>query len=136
MVPTSPWLVRSRSEGICAWSPVGRRGRRGRHGAGGRGMAVVGRPWPVGGPQVVKVPRRCESMRRALRENAPCALLALAGCATLAWLGLYGLAWSDYEVEALPSLEALVHGQITRFLQLAPVYGGSLIERSPFALLP
>ena len=75
-------------------------------------------------------------MRRALRENAPCALLALAGCATLAWLGLYGFTWSDYEVETQPSLEALVHGHLARFLELAPVYGGSLIERSPFALLP
>ena len=75
-------------------------------------------------------------MRRALRENAPCALLALAGCATLAWLGLYGFTWSDYEVETQPSLEALVHGHVARFLELAPVYGGSLIERAPFALLP
>lgn len=75
-------------------------------------------------------------MRRALRENAPCALFALAGSATLAWLGLYGFVWSDYEVETQPSLEALVHGHLVRFLQLAPVYGGSLIERAPFALLP
>jgi hypothetical protein len=75
-------------------------------------------------------------MRRALRENAPCALLALAGCATLAWLGLYGFTWTDYEAETQPSLEALVHGHLARFLSLAPVYGGSLIERAPFALLP
>ncbi len=75
-------------------------------------------------------------MRRALRENALCALLALTGCATLAWLGLYGFTWNDYEAETQPSLEALVHGHLARFLQLAPVYGGSLIERSPFALLP
>jgi len=75
-------------------------------------------------------------MRRALRENALCALLALAGCATLAWLGLYGFTWSDYEVETQPSLEALVHAHLDRFLTLAPVYGGSLIERAPFALLP
>jgi len=75
-------------------------------------------------------------MRRALRENALCALLALAGCAALAWLGLYGAGWNDYEVEAQPSFDALVHGHLARFLQLAPVYGGSLIERSPFALLP
>jgi hypothetical protein len=75
-------------------------------------------------------------MRRALRENALCALLAAAGCATLAWLGLYGIAWTDYEVEAQPSVDALVHGHLGRFLALAPVYGGSLIERAPFALLP
>ena len=35
-----------------------------------------------------------------------------------------------------PSVEALVHGHIGEFLRLAPVYGGSLIERAPFALLP
>ena len=75
-------------------------------------------------------------MRRALRENALCALLAGAGCATLAWLGLYGMAWTDYEVEVQPALDALVHGHVSRFLTLAPAYGGSLIERAPFALVP
>jgi hypothetical protein len=62
--------------------------------------------------------------------------LALAGCSTLAWLGLYGFAWTDYEAEAQSSLEALVHGHVAEFLRLAPAYGGSLIERAPFAVLP
>ncbi|HEY3960696.1 MAG TPA: glycosyltransferase 87 family protein [Solirubrobacteraceae bacterium] len=75
-------------------------------------------------------------MRRVLRENALCALTASAGCATLAWLGLYGFAWNDYEVEAQPAFEALVHGHVSSFLRLAPVYGGSLVERAPFALMP
>jgi Glycosyltransferase family 87 len=75
-------------------------------------------------------------MRRALRENALCAFTAAAGCATLAWLGLYSFVWSDYEVEANPSFQALVHGHVLEFLRLAPSYGGSLIERAPFALLP
>jgi hypothetical protein len=74
-------------------------------------------------------------MRRVLRENLLCALLAAAGCATLAWLGLYGAAWNDYEVELRPAVEALVAGHIHTFLTVAPVYGGSLIERAPFALL-
>jgi hypothetical protein len=75
-------------------------------------------------------------MPRAFRENAVCALSALAGCAALAWLGLVGFAWSDYETEAKPAFDALLHGQLTQFLRLAPVYGGSLVERAPFAVLP
>jgi hypothetical protein len=75
-------------------------------------------------------------MKRIARENAPWALAALAGCALLAWLGLRSFAWSDYETESRPAFEALVHGHLTAFLQLAPAYGGSLVERAPFALIP
>lgn len=75
-------------------------------------------------------------MWRTLRSNALCALSAGAGAATLGWLGLYGFAWNDYEVEAQPAFEALAHGHLQRFLELAPAYGGSLVERAPFALLP
>lgn len=71
-----------------------------------------------------------------MRENALCALLAGAGCATIAWLGLYGFGWNDYETEAKPAFDALTHGHVLEFLRLAPAYGGSLIERAPFALLP
>jgi hypothetical protein len=74
-------------------------------------------------------------MRRVIRENAPCALVALAGSAATAWLGLYGYAWSDYEVEAQPAVGALLAGHVSDFLRLAPAYGGSLVERAPFALL-
>jgi len=75
-------------------------------------------------------------MRRVARENALCTFMAACGCATMGWLGLYGFAWNDYEVEARPAFDALVQGHIAKFLSLAPVYGGSLIERAPFALLP
>jgi hypothetical protein len=75
-------------------------------------------------------------MRRIARENVPWALAALAGCALLAWLGLQSFAWSDYETESQPALEALVHGHLTGFLRLVPAYGGSLVERAPFALIP
>jgi len=71
-----------------------------------------------------------------VRENALCAFLAAAGTATMAWLGLYGFAWSDYDTEARPSFDALTHGHVLEFLRLAPAYGGSLVERAPFALLP
>jgi hypothetical protein len=75
-------------------------------------------------------------MRRFLAENATCVLWAFLGSAALAWLGLYGTAWSDYELEVQPAAEALAHLHIGEFLRLAPIYGGSLIERAPFALLP
>ncbi len=75
-------------------------------------------------------------MRRALRENAVCALAAGVASVAMAWLGLYGFAWNDYEVEAQPAFNALTHGHVLEFLRLAPAYGGSLVERAPFALLP
>lgn len=75
-------------------------------------------------------------MRRALRENAPCGLAAGAASAAMAWLGLYGFGWNDYENEVKPALDALTHGHVLTFLQLAPAYGGTLVERAPFALLP
>jgi hypothetical protein len=71
-----------------------------------------------------------------VRENALCVFLAAAGSATMAWLGLYGFVWNDYDTEARPAFGALVHGHVVSFLQLAPAYGGSLVERAPFALLP
>jgi hypothetical protein len=75
-------------------------------------------------------------MRRAARENALCAFVAGVGCATMAWLGLYGFAWNDYDNEARPAYDALVHGHVLQFLRDAPAYGGSLIARAPFALIP
>ncbi len=75
-------------------------------------------------------------MRRIARENALCALSALAACAGLAFLGLESFVWSDYEHEVAPAFAALAHGHVAEFLRLAPAYGGSLIERAPFALVP
>jgi hypothetical protein len=75
-------------------------------------------------------------MRRIVRENAAWALAATTASALIGWLCLYGFGWNDYEVEVRPAYEALVHGHVMRFLQLAPAYGGSLIERAPFALAP
>jgi hypothetical protein len=75
-------------------------------------------------------------MRQLVRENALCAFVATVASATMAWLGLYGFAWNDYETEARPAFDALAQGHVVEFLRLAPVYGGSLLERAPFALLP
>ena len=75
-------------------------------------------------------------VRALVRENALCASMAGIATATIAWLGLDGFAWSDYETEAKPAFDALTHGHVLEFLRLAPAYGGSLVERAPFALLP
>jgi len=75
-------------------------------------------------------------MRLQVRQNVLCAFLAAASSATMAWLGLYGFTWSDYDTEARPAFDALTHGHLLEFLRLAPAYGGSLVERAPFALLP
>jgi hypothetical protein len=67
---------------------------------------------------------------------SPWALLALAGTALMAWLGLQGFAFSDYDREAAPAYLALANGDVGGFLSLSPSYGGSLIMRAPFAMLP
>lgn len=54
----------------------------------------------------------------------------------VAWLGLYGWAWTDYDDEARPAFDALVNGHLLNFLQIAPTYGGSLLMRAPFVLVP
>jgi hypothetical protein len=74
-------------------------------------------------------------MRRAIASHGPSALMAAAACLALAWLGLYGFAWNDYDNEARPAVQALLEGHVSTFLALAPAYGGSLIERAPFAFL-
>jgi hypothetical protein len=74
-------------------------------------------------------------MRRVIRANAPAASMAAIGSAVIAWLGLYGFAWNDYDNEVRPAIDALQAGHVERFLALLPAYGGSIIERAPFALL-
>jgi hypothetical protein len=71
-----------------------------------------------------------------LRDLAPPALAA-ALCALLAAaLGLPTPDFTDYEIQAEPALLALRDGDLAAFLQLAPAYGGSLVLRAPFALMP
>ena len=75
-------------------------------------------------------------MRARVRENAVVAVTAALVLYIVGWLALYGWAWSDYDDEVRPALDALVGGHILHFLQLAPAYGGSLILRAPFVLIP
>jgi hypothetical protein len=73
-------------------------------------------------------------MRVRLRENWVALAAATAAACIIGWLTLIGWALTDYDVEARPSLDALVHGHLLRFFQLAPAYGGSLVIRAPFVL--
>jgi hypothetical protein len=71
-----------------------------------------------------------------LRPHMPAALAALVGMAVMAWLGLIGFAWTDYDIEASGAFKALADGHLGRFLELCPSYGGSMVLRAPFALVP
>ncbi|MGZ8635211.1 MAG: glycosyltransferase 87 family protein [Solirubrobacteraceae bacterium] len=75
-------------------------------------------------------------MRLRARDFAAPVGLALVSTFIVAVLGLQTMAFTDYEVEAEPALLALRHGHPIAFLHHLPVYGGSLILRAPFALLP
>ncbi|MEA2370375.1 MAG: hypothetical protein QOH12_769 [Solirubrobacteraceae bacterium] len=75
-------------------------------------------------------------MLHRLRTNAVAILASAIGILVVGWLDFYGYVWSDYDTEARPAFDALIHGHVLRALQVAPAYGGSLILRSPFALLP
>jgi hypothetical protein len=53
----------------------------------------------------------------------------------VSYLTLRAQNWNDYTIEARPAFDALVHGHVQGFLQLAPGYGGSLVLRGPFVFL-
>ena len=61
------------------------------------------------------------------------AVFAVLGAALLGWAALTGYAWNDYDDEARLSVTALLGGDVHGFLTSAPVYGGSLLLRAPFA---
>lgn len=75
-------------------------------------------------------------MKRLSERGILWTLVAGASAALTGWLGLYGFGWNDYDNEARVPINALVHGHLGEFLRDAPVYGGSLLERAPFALIP
>jgi hypothetical protein len=75
-------------------------------------------------------------MRSRVRENLPAALGASLGILIVGWLGLTDWQWTDYDLEARPAIDALINGHLLRFAQLAPAYGGSLVLRAPFLLVP
>lgn len=69
-----------------------------------------------------------------LRENAAAVCAAAGGLLVIAWLGLHVGSWPDWEAESRPAVEALLRGDVLRFLEAAPAYGGSLVLRAPFML--
>jgi hypothetical protein len=75
-------------------------------------------------------------MKVSRRDLVLPALVAGASALTLGAMGMLTPAFTDYELEAEPSLQALRASDVVGFLESAPAYGGSLILRSPFALLP
>ena len=75
-------------------------------------------------------------MRARIERNAVPIAAALIALVVVGWLSLVDWSWTDYDNEARPAFDALVGGHVLRFLQLAPAYGGSLIMRAPFVLLP
>jgi hypothetical protein len=72
---------------------------------------------------------------RRLRTDAIWWAAALAGVLTMSWLGLQGFAWTDYDKEVAASFRSLIAGDVHGFLAQAPVYGGSLVLRAPFAAI-
>src|SRR3954453_6859279 len=64
-----------------------------------------------------------------------CVLLAIVGTVVLACLGLHDLAFTDYDAEARPAFDALLAGRLHDFFLYGPLYGGSLVLRSPLAVL-
>jgi hypothetical protein len=75
-------------------------------------------------------------MSRHWSDLVPPAIVAGCCAVVLGAMGLLTPAFSDYELEAEPSLQSLRSGDWLAFLQQAPAYGGSLVLRAPFALLP
>jgi len=82
-------------------------------------------------------------MMRALRTRPEHAIVAaLAAGVALAMIAdaanqTGGTArLNDFYREAAPSYLALTHGHLLAFAQLTPAYGGSLVLRAPFALVP
>ncbi|MGH2879811.1 MAG: hypothetical protein ACRDK4_09440 [Solirubrobacteraceae bacterium] len=75
-------------------------------------------------------------MSARVRENVAWVVPAAAATAAIAKLGLVYFGSNDYLFEALPAVNALVHGHLGGFFARAPIYGGSLLERAPFAFAP
>lgn len=62
-------------------------------------------------------------------------LFAVAGSIAMTWAHKWPVSVNDFKVEASQPLGELLQGHFSRFLDLAPAYGGSLELRAPFALI-
>jgi hypothetical protein len=72
--------------------------------------------------------------RLRLRENAFAASAAAVVLLVVSWLAFSTWGYGDWGSEARPAFDALLAGHLQQFLQLAPLYGGSLILRAPFVM--
>src|SRR5688500_8830863 len=75
-------------------------------------------------------------MSASPRQLARAVIAAAGACVAYVMVAMPTTKLTDYSIEAEPAVQALRDGQIGEFGQLAPSYGGSLILRAPFALLP
>ena len=69
----------------------------------------------------------------ATLRHLPALLFCLASALYLGVLGLPDFAFTDYDVEALTAATAIADGRWGDFAEAAPLYGGSLVLRAPFA---
>ena len=74
-------------------------------------------------------------MSTHLRRHGPWLLFAVVASIAMAWAHKWPVTVNDFKVEASQPLAALLQGHFSRFLDLAPAYGGSLEMRAPFALI-
>ncbi|HLI60332.1 MAG TPA: glycosyltransferase family 87 protein [Solirubrobacteraceae bacterium] len=65
----------------------------------------------------------------------PVVLVALLAAAVALWLAVKGRPLADWNLEARPSVDALLAGHLDAFFRLAPAYGGSLLLRAPWMAL-
>jgi hypothetical protein len=70
------------------------------------------------------------------RELAAAVLVTAAATLMVATFGLHDWRTGDWSTEAKAAVDALRQGHIASFLSLSPAYGGSLVLRAPFILVP
>ena len=75
-------------------------------------------------------------MRARFAPFAVPAAAALLATWLVASVTMATFAFSDYDNEAKPAVDLLVAGDLAGFAGHLPAYGGSLVLRAPFALLP
>lgn len=73
--------------------------------------------------------------RMPLRGDAAAVAMAAVGLLVISRFALGSSVPADWQAEARPAVHALLAGDVVRFLQLAPAYGGSLILRAPFIMI-
>jgi hypothetical protein len=96
-------------------------------------------PTPTG-HRTARRPGRLVALVQILREHPEHVVVAFLASAVAVAMTTAAATWyarfNDFYREAAPSYVALMHGHVLGFAPLAPQYGGSLVLRAPFAMLP